>query len=115
MTLLTIKKETKGFLIAIVKKLLEKCPLNYKVVRNMEWLSPLQMVDNSRVCIDQLTRCLQVMYNAGRMRADKCDKAIAECQKFSEKKEAIAEYDGGQLDQFFFHLLQVVVELMGRC
>ena len=29
LTLLSIKRDTKGFLIAIVKKLLEKCPLNY--------------------------------------------------------------------------------------
>ena len=52
LTLLTIKKETKGFLVAIVRKLLEKCPVNYKLVCNMEWLSPLKMIENSRVCID---------------------------------------------------------------
>ena len=66
--------------------------MNYKLVRNMEWLSPLKMIENSRVSIDQLTTCLQVMCIAGRMRADKCDKAIAECKNFlEEKKEAIAE------------------------
>ena len=91
LTLLTIKKETTGFLVAIVRKLSEKCPLNYKLVHNMAWLSPLKLIENSRVCIDQLTRCLQVMCNAGRMRADKCDKAIAEYKNFlEEKKEAIA-------------------------
>ena len=105
MTLLTIKKETKGFLVAIVRKLLEKCSLNYKLIRNMEWLSPLKVIENSRVCIDQLTRCLQVMCNAERLRADKCDKAIAEYQNFlEENKEVIADYDGGRLYQFFFSL-----------
>ena len=60
------------------------------------------MIENSRVCIDQLTRCLQVMCNAEKMRADKYDTAIAECKNFlEEKQEAIAEYDGGRFDQFF--------------
>ena len=36
LTLLTITKETKGFHVAIVRKLLEKCPVNYKLVRNTE-------------------------------------------------------------------------------
>ena len=68
----------------------------------MEWLNPLNMIDYSRVCIDQLARCLQVICNAGRMRADKCDKAIAEYEHFLKKKEeAISEDDGGRLDQFF--------------
>ena len=38
LALLNIKRETKGFYIAIVKKLLEKSPLNYKLVRNAECL-----------------------------------------------------------------------------
>ena len=44
------------------------------------------------------------------MRAEKCDKAIAEYQNILEKKEAVAEYDGERLDQFFLFcifLLQV--------
>ena len=76
--------------------------LQAKLVRSMEWLNLLKMIEDSRVYIDQLTRCLQVMCDAGRMRGDKCDEAIAECKNFlEEKKEAIAEYDGGRLDQFF--------------
>ena len=36
------------------------------------------------------------------MKADKCDKVIAEYKTFlEEKKEAIAQYDGGRLNQFF--------------
>ena len=36
------------------------------------------------------------------MRADKCDKAIAEYKNFlEEKKEAIAEYNKGRMGQFF--------------
>ena len=56
------------------------------------------------------------MCNAGKMRADKCDKAIVECKNFlKEKKEAIAEYDAGRLDQFFLciFLLQVRVRTCG--
>ena len=44
-----------------------------------------------------------MMCNAGKMRADKFDKAIGEFKNFlEEKKEAIAEYDGGRLGHFFF-------------
>ena len=45
------------------------------------------MTENSRVCTDQLTGCMQVMCNAGRMRADKFDKAIAEYENFLERKK----------------------------
>ena len=82
----------------------------------MEWLNPLKMIENFRVYVDQLTRCLQVMCNVGKMKADKCDKAIVECKNFlKEKKEAIAEYDAGRLDQFFLciFLLQVRVRTCG--
>ena len=103
LTLLSIKKDTKGILIAIVKKLLENFSLNYKLIRIMEWLNPLKMSQNSRMCVDQLTRCLEVMSRAGRMRADKRDKTIAEYELYlEEKKEAIAEYDGKRLDQFLY-------------
>ena len=95
---------------------MEKCPLNCKLVRNIEWLNPLKMIENFRVCIDQLTRCVHVMCNAGKMRADKCDKAMVECKNFlEEKKEAIAKYDGGRLDQCFLciFLLQVCARTYG--
>ena len=68
----------------------------------MEWLNPLKMSENSRMCVDQFSRCLEVMRSAGRTRADKCDKTIAEYELYlEEKKEAIADYNGKRLDQFF--------------
>ena len=107
LALLNIKRETKGFYIAIVKKLLEKSPLNYKLVRNAEWLNSLKLKEDRNVSVDQLTKCLEVLCNTGRIKADKCDEVISEFKSFmDEKKEVIAEFEyETRLDHFYhFHL-----------
>ena len=67
LTLMHIIEETKGFLSA-VEKLQEKSPLNYKLVRNAECLNPLKINEDSSVCVDQLTKCLQVLCDAEKIK-----------------------------------------------
>ena len=90
LALLNIKRETKGFYIAIVKKLLEKSPLNYKLVRNAEWLNPLK-IKGRNVSVDQLTKCLEVLCNTGRIKADKCDEVISEFKRFMDEKKRLLQ------------------------
>ena len=87
LALLNIKRETKGFYIAIVKKLLEKSPLNYKLVRSTEWLNPLKIKEDRNVPVDQLTKCLEVLCNTRRIKADKCDEVISEFKSFMDEKK----------------------------
>jgi len=68
-----IREETKGFLIAVVKKLVEKSPLNCMLVRNAECLNPLKINKDSSVYVDQLTKCLKVLCDA-RRKQDKGDR-----------------------------------------
>ena len=91
LALLNIKRETKGFYIAIVKKLLEKSPLNYKLVRNAEWLNSLKMKEDRNVSVDQLTKCLEVLCNTGRIKADKCDEVISEFKSFMDEKKRLLQ------------------------
>ena len=74
---------------------------------NAEWLNPLKIKEDRNVSVDQLTKCLEVLCNAGRIKADKCDKVISEFKSFmDEKKEVIVEFEyETRLDHFYhFHL-----------
>jgi len=65
---LTFIEETQGFLSAVVIKMQEKSPLNYKLVRNAECLNPLKINEASSACVDQLTKCLQVLCDAEKIK-----------------------------------------------
>jgi len=64
--------------MATVKNISEKSPLTYKLVRNAEWLNPLKISEDSSVCLDQLSKYLQVLCDAGRIKQDKGNKQITE-------------------------------------
>lgn len=43
---LSVRLDFKQFVVAMVKKIQDKSPLNYKLVRNLEWLLPKTVLMN---------------------------------------------------------------------
>lgn len=70
---LTVRKETKGFLVTAMTKLLEKCPVRYTMVRNMAWLDPQKIKEKPDLSEKQLRLCLQIISSAGQIIENQCD------------------------------------------
>ena len=68
--------DTTKFLVFLVNKLLEKSPIRYGLVRNLEWLNPRALCTNQRKCVQQLTRALQILVDMHHVAAGQCDLII---------------------------------------
>jgi hypothetical protein len=77
---LAFRVECRQFLLAIVKKLLEKCPLKYAIVQNMIWLNPSVITASPSKAKNTLESCLQVLVNDGCVRRSQCDVVLREFQ-----------------------------------
>jgi hypothetical protein len=77
---LTFKMECRNFLMSLVKKLLEKSPLQYALARNVLWLNPSCIITQTSKCKPALEKCLQHLVNAGQVDQSKCDIILREYQ-----------------------------------
>lgn len=104
---LMIKVATREFLVKAVTKLLEKCPLNYTLVRNLGWLDPQKIKDRPDICEKQLKYCLQIISSAGRVRLNRCDRILNQFRDFavvcktSEDASQCPTGPHSRLDTFF--------------
>ena len=80
----TFRAECRSFLIAVLKKLLDKSPLKYPLVKNMSWLDPRLMLSQKDKTngVTKLTRVLRILCETGRIHESKCDTIISEYGKF---------------------------------
>ena len=102
----------KAFFIKMVKKLLEKSPLTYPLVRNMNFLDPRIFIARKEVSVEKLTRILRIMSEAGRITDDECDKVMKQFSHFHDNSltadsEAFKGFsvETDRVDTFYFHRL----------
>lgn len=67
------RESAKAFIIAILNKLLVKCPLKYFLVRNMSCLDPRLMAKKQDDCKVKMKRILHDLVEAKRICEDDCD------------------------------------------
>ena len=80
---LSVHLETKACLQAMVKKLIEKSPLGYPLVRSLSWMIPDQICQKPEVCTTHLKRCLGVLTDTGHIQVDKCDDVLKQFRLFA--------------------------------
>ena len=92
----------KKFIIALLKKLLEKSPVTYPIVRHMRLLDPRYLVkkENKDMLETWLTRILDCLTKAHRIEEEKCDNILSQFTKFlgivqSEFRVEFMEFDSG--------------------
>ena len=103
----------KAFLIKMVKKLLEKSPLTYPLVRNMNFLDPrIFIAKRNKESVEKLTRILPIMSEAGRITDDECDKGMKQFSHFHDNSltadsEAFKGFsvETDRVDTFYFDRL----------
>ena len=76
------RMECKDFVSKLLKKLLEKSPITYSLVRCMSMLDPRQMVSNSEACKLKLKRVLTHLVSCNRVEERECDDIIRQYSDF---------------------------------
>ena len=102
----------KAFLIKMVKKLVDKSPLTYSVVRYMNFLDPRIFIAKKETSAEKLTRILRIMSEAGRISDNECDKVMLQFNHFHDNSltadsEAFKGFsmETGRVDTFYFDRL----------
>ena len=84
----SVKSDTRKVLVFLVNKLLEKSPIRYGLVRNLEWLNPRALCTNQPKCVQQLTRALQILVDMHHVTAGQCDLIIRQYKEFATENAA---------------------------
>lgn len=86
---LQFKLQCKHFLLNTTKKLLEKSPMKYSLVRSAVWLDPQQISKYPTPCKTALSTCLQVLVNAGQANMRECDRITKEYEELISKGDVV--------------------------
>lgn len=77
--------QCRAYLAAVVKKLLEKAPVTYPLVRNLVCLDPRQIADVNKKegNAQKMTRILHMLVECNRLKEVKCDQVLIESVRSS--------------------------------
>lgn len=106
------------FLEATIKKLLEKSPITYPLVRLLSWMDPRQIAksDEREFNLKKMKRTLHIMVEAKRVQESVCDHIITEFSRLLDHLHSDAETramfsdfnpdkDGDRVDTLFHSVL----------
>lgn len=96
------------FCTSTLRKLAERSPLKYPLVRGLSALKPATMATSSTVAIKRFKVCLTKLVSANRITSTEADQAEAQFSRFIRahllQLQSLSESDG-RLDQFFYSLI----------
>ncbi|KAJ8031243.1 hypothetical protein HOLleu_27914 [Holothuria leucospilota] len=109
---LKFKQECQTFLSSVCKKLLEKSPIKYPIVRTSSWLNPECVASQPVNSKSTLTTCLQLLVDAGYVHARDCDRVLREFQALVDNSSsegsptpfAAFSRETDRLDTFYYKL-----------
>ena len=79
---LQFRVECKDFLARTVAKLLDKTPLNHRLVRSMPCLDPRLMSLEKEACVYKMKRILEILVEAHRLKSAECDELMYQFSQF---------------------------------
>lgn len=104
------RMQCKQFLLSVTKKILEKSPLRYTLVRGLSSLDPRQMLSKPDECIEGLKKVLDALIVAERMNEHSKDTVLAQfIELLQERKHDLQLFERSShaLDKFFYELLKI--------
>ena len=106
------RMSSKAFLIKMVKKILDKSPLTYPLVRYMNFLDPRIFIAKKETSAEKLTRILCIMSEAGRITDGESDKVMKQFHQVHDNSviadsEAFKSFsmESNRVDTFYFDRL----------
>lgn len=105
---LEFREECKAFILGVLKKLLQKCPVTYPLVRYMVALNPKEMQANPQLCRKLFRQILTVLLSANRVKESDCDAILEQYSIFLDHIPAMGsqKFEGfnvktDRIDDFF--------------
>ncbi|CAK6984991.1 hypothetical protein D9C73_013088, partial [Scomber scombrus] len=93
---LEIKNECRTFLVTILRKLQDKCPVQHQLVRSMQCLDPKNMAGSKEKSLVQMRRVLKILVESNRLDEMACDDVLREfgdfCD-FASHQEGFRDFD----------------------
>ena len=83
MQALQFRMETKSLLKTVVKHMLEKSPMNYRLVRSLSCLDPRKLCHDPERSTFKFKRVLQCMVDAKRVEAEQVDELVSDFVLFA--------------------------------
>ena len=74
--------KNKACLVAILKKLLEKCPVSYSFVRYLSCFNPVNRASKRDICSAKFRKVLSLLVNVFRVAKKDCDTLLQEFDLF---------------------------------
>lgn len=90
---LQFKMECKDFLARTVAKLLDKTPINYRLVRSMSCLDPRLMASEKESCVNKMKRILEILVEARRLKSAECDEVTYQFGQFLDYCEDNPDFE----------------------
>lgn len=103
------RMECKQFLIATTKKIQEKSPLAYQLVRSLSSLDPREMASKPDECLPSFRKVLDALIAVGRLDEHECDAVLGEYAELLQEKPNLRQFDkhSSSLDEFYLELLKI--------
>ena len=86
---LLFKNECRTFMIDTAKKILEKCPLKYKLVKAVGCLMPSCILNEPDKCLRMMKTCLSILLERNRIDAAMAERASVQFSNFLDHKDDI--------------------------
>ena len=104
--LMDFRMKCKESVVAVVKKLQEKAPVKYSLVRHLRCLDPKRMHDEVDLCVADMKEVLKLLDEVRKIDLDKCDIVLAEYKKMlrNENFEGF-DCDRDRLDVFLYNIV----------
>ncbi|KAG1693155.1 hypothetical protein GQR58_007120 [Nymphon striatum] len=110
--ILEFRMECKACLVDLLKKLLEKCPATYSLVRHLSYLNPVNMASDKEVCSAKFKKVLMLLLSSGRISEKDCDPLLQEYGLFLDNipvfgtiKFSNFDNSTNRLDSLFFEYM----------
>lgn len=101
--------ECKTCMVQTAKKLIERSPIKYKMVKAASCLDPRKLLHKQEECRTSMDTCLQILMSAKHLTALQSDRASVQFTKFvsniSSEKLASFHVQNNRLDTFFADIL----------
>lgn len=109
---LAIKRDCQLFISSLLEKLMEKCPINYSIIRNAVCLDPKYMVSNGEKAHSHMKNLLINLSQKGQIHDEECDNILLEFSDFLENivQKSVPEFKNYdikkiRLDTFLYQFI----------
>lgn len=101
-------KDVRAFVLATIKKILEKSPLKRKAVKAISCLDPSLISSNISEAILEMQVTLEILFESNKIRSNVAESCLMEFKQFCESEiEFIKLFnDSNRLDSFYWDIIE---------